>query len=155
VSKYSVNPSRTIGEKWSTSYKMYPEPKFPLYALGGAGFVLSRTFVQTAMDKGHIANFRSMSFEDVAIGMLAERTGFYPPVFFEGFNNYRSTIKVKHEIRCVKNGVSLSDCFQNDKSWPPKLDFRKILVQHRMEIKDMFDSHKSFTTLKGNICAFS
>ena len=57
---------------------LYPEPYYPRYCQG-AGFALSWKFVHCAASTNeHIAKARFMPFEDVAVGILAERCGYHP-----------------------------------------------------------------------------
>jgi len=69
-------PNRNDG-KWSVSNHTYPEPMFPRYCQG-AGFALSRNFLDCAVGNSHIARARFMPFEDVAVGILAERCRITP-----------------------------------------------------------------------------
>jgi len=61
-------------KKWYISYEIYPESEYPPYCQG-AGFALSRKFLDCAFGQGHAAQIRYMPNEDVAIGLLAERCG--------------------------------------------------------------------------------
>lgn len=58
--------------KWYISYEMYPEPEYPPYC-AGAGYALSRKFLDCAIGEGHAAHVRYQPNEDVAVGLLAER----------------------------------------------------------------------------------
>jgi len=59
-------------KKWYTPYEVYPESEYPPYCMG-AGYALSRKFLDCAFGNDHAARTRYMPNEDVAIGMLAER----------------------------------------------------------------------------------
>ena len=59
-------------KKWFIPYEVYPEPEYPSYAQG-AGYALSKKFLDCAIGERHAAATRYMPNEDVAIGMLAER----------------------------------------------------------------------------------
>mmetsp|Transcript_1001 Transcript_1001/g.1588 ORF Transcript_1001/g.1588 Transcript_1001/m.1588 type:complete len:338 (+) Transcript_1001:127-1140(+) len=61
-------------KKWYISHEIYPEPEYPPYCLG-AGYAISRHFLDCAIDQGHAAKVRYMPNEDVAVGLLAERCG--------------------------------------------------------------------------------
>lgn len=58
--------------KWYISYETYPEPEYPTYC-AGAGYAISRNFLDCAIGEGHVANVRYQPNEDVAVGLLAER----------------------------------------------------------------------------------
>jgi hypothetical protein len=60
--------------KWYISYETYAEPEYPPFCQG-AGFALSRKFLDCAVGDGHVAKVKYMPNEDVAVGMLAERCG--------------------------------------------------------------------------------
>jgi len=47
---------------------MYPEPRFPAVYPVGAGYGVSRKFIEDAFDGGHFMNLRLFAFEDVAMG---------------------------------------------------------------------------------------
>ena len=70
-----VPPYRGKKWKWAISREEYPEEWYPPYCLG-AGYSVSARFLNLAVD--HIANIRFMPFEDVAVGILAERCGILP-----------------------------------------------------------------------------
>jgi len=59
-------------KKWNISFQAYPEQSYPTYCQG-AGYALSRRFLDCAIGDGHAAMIRYMPNEDVAVGMLAER----------------------------------------------------------------------------------
>jgi len=67
-------PLRDPALKWHVTYEMYPEEMYPLYCQG-AGFATSRSFIKCAVEEHHIRDFRYNPFEDVSIGLLAERCG--------------------------------------------------------------------------------
>jgi hypothetical protein len=58
--------------KWFISYETYPEPEYPTYC-AGAGYALSRKFLDCAIGEGHVAHIRYQPNEDVAVGSLGER----------------------------------------------------------------------------------
>jgi hypothetical protein len=78
-----IKPLRNKKFKWGLSLDMYPEQYFPIYCQG-VGFAVSRKFLSCAaatihrtvtQENDHIGNMRFMPFEDVAVGLLAERCG--------------------------------------------------------------------------------
>jgi len=151
-------PIRDPGNKFSATYQMYPEPQFPTFCLG-AGYGVSRIFVETAIENNHISKMRRMAFEDVAMGMLAERMGnstFFPRTV-NYVRNFRGNTKELNDLekKCIQNGLPVSKCFEDDKWkgwWPPQLDLTDVMVQHRVDVDDMMNIHKSFVVpvLKAN-----
>jgi len=140
--QFQVLPSRDQTNKWPVTYKTYPEPKFPLYCQG-AGFGLSRTLVRTAVEGEHVARFRYMPFEDVSIGILAERCGKeFHAEMIPGVKVFRADTPKERD--CVNHSVPMSKCFEGDESWPPDANMRKQLIQHRVDgMDDMVRIHKS------------
>jgi len=140
--QFMVKPLREGDtKKWVMTYQTYPEPMFPLYCQG-AGFILSREFIDCAVNNHHISNFRYMPFEDVSVGILAERCGFHSHMV-AGVNVFREN--TKRERKCVNNGISMTECFKDDPDWPrvPINLFTELLIQHRVDTKeDMFNIHK-------------
>jgi len=57
---------------FSIPIETYPENKIPIHCKG-AGYALSRRFVDCAVGEGHVAQVRYLRIEDCATGMLAER----------------------------------------------------------------------------------
>lgn len=78
-----VEPLRSRSNKWSASMELYPEKLYPRYCQG-AGFALSWKFIQCAAStslsngRSHIADARFMPFEDVAMGLIAQRCNIEP-----------------------------------------------------------------------------
>jgi len=159
-------PKRDASVKWPVSYELYPEPMYPRYCQG-AGFALSRRFIECAAGLGSssssysssssssqhhngrydnaldgdispIANLRFMPFEDVSMGMIAERCN-VTPIMVERrrwINLYRT--QSTEEKNRVKEGL-------------PKIDKSKLtrpvmmnrIVQHRIYDEwDMMEHHK-------------
>lgn len=58
--------------KWHTPVEVYPETQYPTFCMG-AGYALSRRFLDCAFGKRLASNIRFMPNEDVATGLLAER----------------------------------------------------------------------------------
>mmetsp|Transcript_8332 Transcript_8332/g.10966 ORF Transcript_8332/g.10966 Transcript_8332/m.10966 type:complete len:449 (-) Transcript_8332:189-1535(-) len=138
--QFQVMPSRDPSNKWSVSYAVYPEPKFPLYCQG-AGFGLSRSLLSCA--EHVIPKIRYQPFEDASIGLLAERCG-YAPTMVAGVRVFRAD--TPKERACVNAATPMSECYKDDpQGWPPKPpNMSNILVQHRVETKeDMVNIHKS------------
>eukprot|EP00979_Chaetoceros_neogracilis_P004689 scaffold814_cov248-Chaetoceros_neogracile.AAC.9 len=111
-------------KKWFISYDIYPEPEYPPYCQG-AGFALSRHFLDCAVGQGHIARVRYMPNEDVAVGMLAERCGI-PTVNDDGI-----WIRWEHE-----DGITMDD---------------KIIQHYIKTEEEMRLHHKSVTGVLGPI----
>jgi len=128
---------REEGYKWPLSKKSYAEDWFPLYCQG-AGFALSKKFAECASAQKHIANVRFMPFEDVAVGMLAERCGIIP--------EWPTTAKVnvdRYHSDEAKLRTRSDDKRSNDLVAPPACMNNKI-VQHRIiNDNDMKEYHKA------------
>jgi hypothetical protein len=143
-------PIREPGNKFSATYQMYPEPEFPTFCLG-AGYGVSRNFVQSAVENNHISNIRRMAFEDVAMGMVAERmkNPDFSPTTINYVRNFRGNSKELNDLekKCIQDGLPVSKCFEDEKWkgwWPPQLDLTDVMVQHRVDLADMVNIHKSF-----------
>jgi len=139
VNTRAVKPDREPGHKWSVSLIMYPESQFPLNPVG-AGFGVSRNFVKDAFEEGHFMSFRPMAFEDVAIGMLAERTGYYSPKHIKGFvrddmgRKYR-----KWKVKCMLESIDMHSCF-NDVD--VGIDGNFTMIQHHVDADDFKIIHQ-------------
>jgi hypothetical protein len=92
--------------KWPLRVETYPEQQwFPRYCQG-AGFAVSKTFVDRAVGERdiHVANFKCTPFEDAAVGMLAERCNIDPQL--------PSTAIIKiypYQSDVAKKGTSIGD----------------------------------------------
>mmetsp|Transcript_16630 Transcript_16630/g.31497 ORF Transcript_16630/g.31497 Transcript_16630/m.31497 type:complete len:483 (+) Transcript_16630:279-1727(+) len=130
--------------KWPIRNETYPEPWFPRYCQG-AGFGISLRFLKCSAGRGHVSNIRFMPFEDVAVGMLAERCGVDPerPV----------TAKVRvfrYQSDEVKKRTRLGDTRTDDLVAPAACMMNKI-VQHRIiDEYDMEEHHR--TVLDPSYC---
>lgn len=141
--QFQVKPSRDKTNKWPVTYQTYPEPKFPLYCQG-AGFGLSRELVRTAVEGGHVENFRYMPFEDVSIGIIAERCGRdkFHATMIPGVKVFRADTKKERD--CVNRAIPMTECYKGDDSWPPDARMSHHLIQHRVDDRDdMISIHKS------------
>jgi Galactosyltransferase. len=141
--QFQVKPSRDKTNKWPVTYQTYPEPEFPLYCQG-AGFGLSRELVRTAVEGGHVENFRYMPFEDVSIGILAERCGRdkFHATMIPGVRVFRADTKKERD--CVNRAIPMTECYKGDDSWPPDARMSHHLIQHRVDDRDdMISIHKS------------
>merc|ERR1719162_2136998 len=126
--------------KWVVTYKMYPEPMFPRYCQG-AGFGLSRTLLDCAAGGHHVSDFRYIPFEDVSIGILAERCG-YEPIMTKGVKAFRAD--TEKERKCVRKNIPMTECYGDSEKWPPTPHMEGNLIQHRVETReDMDNMHKS------------
>ena len=141
--QFQVLPSRDRESKWPVTYQTYPEPKFPLYCQG-AGFGLSRELVKTAVDEKHVSMLRYMPFEDVSVGILAERSGGerFHATMISGVKVFRAD--TPKERKCVNYAVPMSKCYEGDDTWPPDAQMGTKLIQHRVDgQEDMITIHKS------------
>jgi len=137
---FQVPPLRDRTMKWVVTYKMYPEPMFPRYCQG-AGFGLSRTLLDCAVGDHHVSDFRYIPFEDVSIGILAERCG-YSPIMTKGVKVFRAD--TKKERKCVQKNIPMTECYRDGDEWPPTPHMEGNLIQHRVETReDMDNMHKS------------
>ena len=123
--------------KWPLREETYPESFYPRYCQG-AGFGISKKFLQCAVSQGHIANVRFMPFEDVAVGMLSERCGVSP--------QWPSTAAVKvfrYKSDEAKKRTQTGDK-RNDDLVAPGACMSGKIVQHRIiDDEDMEDHHKT------------
>ena len=113
-----------------------------IFSCQGAGFGLSRSLLDCAVDEDHIADFRYMPFEDVSIGIIAERCGF-KPTMIAGIKVFRAD--TPKERLCVKEGIPMKECYKDDSDWPPAIKMDSRIVQHRVETRD--DMNYLHTTL--------
>jgi hypothetical protein len=133
--QYQVAPLRDPQLKWAVSFKIYPEPMFPLYCQG-AGFGLSRLLLQCAVDGNHVSKFRYNPFEDVAIGILAERCG-KSPTMVAGVKVFRADSQEERDRVKLNRKAA-------DHHWKPPANMKGKLIQHRVETEeDMINHHKS------------
>jgi len=130
-------PLRDQTSKWPVSYELYPEPMYPRYCQG-AGFALSWKFIECATEEHHIASIRFMPFEDVSMGMIAERCQIEPTMIEEErwIRHYRTDSDEEKER--VREGMP-----KIDKSKLPRPDMNNRIVQHRIyDDWDMKEHHK-------------
>jgi hypothetical protein len=112
-------------KKWYISLEVYPEPMYPPYCQG-AGFAVSRKFLDCAVGRNHTSLIRYMPNEDVAVGLLAERCQIEP------INDDRIVIR-----------------WNSDEEEP---DMTNKIVQHYVTTeKHMRGHHKSVTGVRGPI----
>lgn len=113
-------------KKWYISYETYPEQEYPPYCQG-AGYAISRHFLDCAIGQGHAAKVRYMPNEDVAVGLLAERCGI--PIV----NDNRVSVRWDEEDGITMEGK---------------------IVQHYVKTeKEMRLHHKSATGVMGPLIA--
>jgi hypothetical protein len=117
--------------KWAVSFDIYPEELYPTYCQG-AGYALSRKFVRCAVEQGHINQFRYNPFEDVSIGLLAERCNVLP-VTDERVIQYRGDA-VEHMLA--------SDVAQTIRILPKPTMHGGKIVQHR--VKTHYDMYEHY-----------
>lgn len=134
-------PLRDPKNKYSISYEQYPEPTFPRYCQG-AGFALSRSFIECAVSDNHVARARYMHFEDVAVGILAERCEMLPLFDKKYIRLYRTNTQDEKD-RIKENGKI------DDYSSLPAANMTDRIVQHRIyNGLDMKDHHNILTSTK-------
>jgi len=130
--------------KWPVRKETYPERWFPRYCQG-AGFAISKKFVDCAVDQGSVANVRFMPFEDVAVGMLAERCDIDP--------QWPSTASMKvfrYQSDEVKIRTRTGDKRKDDLVAPAACMTDKILQHRIIDDFDMEQHHK--TVLDPSYC---
>lgn len=137
-----MKPLRSSVDKWSVSNSSYPEEFYPRYCQG-AGFALSRQLVDCIVDNHHIARMRFMPFEDVSMGMLAERCSVTLFIHaFELIQLYRT--KWPWGTADERNRVNNNLGRLPDGDWLPKADMTGKLIQHRINSDaDMIEHHLS------------
>jgi len=126
-------PLRSITRKWMVTYELYPEKFYPLYCQG-AGFAMSRKFVECISN--NVADFRYNPFEDVSVGLLAERCGVEPQSNFDAIKQYRTDeAGEKKQLNNVK---------QEEIYFLPRATMRRPKVlQHRVKTHyDMYAHYK-------------
>ena len=135
--QYQLPPVRDPGNKWALTNETYPEPMFPLYCQG-TGFGLSRSLMDCVA--ANTPYVRYMPFEDVAIGILAERCG-HRPIMMAGIKQFRA--ETEKEKACVRASIPMAECYRGE-AWPPKAAMNNKLIQHRVDSdEDMRNLHLS------------
>jgi hypothetical protein len=133
-------PLRDLKYKWSISLESYPEEFYPSYC-EGAGFALSRTLVDCMVDEDHIAQMRFMPFEDVSMGMLAERC--HVELFVnahELIHLYRTGYPYGSAQEYSRVDLNLGRLPDGD--WLPEANMTGRIVQHRINSDvDMIEHH--------------
>merc|ERR1712150_3409 len=133
-----VVPLRSKEDRWSISYELYPE-NYPRYCQG-AGYALSRNFVKCCVSENHIAEFRFMPFEDVSVGILAERCHISPTHDKEHFQMYRKETSRERKRVNTPNFV----LGKTDDDYLPSADMKGKILQHRIHgDTDMKNHHHS------------
>jgi len=100
---YEVHMEREAEYKWPLRVDCGLKPWFPRYCQG-TGFAVSKMFVDRAVGEGHVANVKFMPFEDVAVGMLAERCNIDPQL------PSTAIIKIyRYQSDVAKKGTSIGD----------------------------------------------
>ena len=129
-------PLRHPSRKWRITFELYPEEFYPLYCQG-AGFAMSKNFVSCMVDQNHLKQFRYNPFEDVSIGLLAERCGVQPTTNFAKIKQYRT--REASEIKQLVNTVNE----RKQIKFLPRPTMKDKIVQHRVKTHyDMFAHHK-------------
>lgn len=133
----SFMPLRGENDKWAVSEKLYPEPRYPRYCQG-AGFALSWKFISCAAGPSNfIDNARFMPFEDVAVGLIAQRCGIVPTMAEDKrlIHMYRTDRTEERER--VNQGLP-----KISKKKLPIPDMEGRIVQHR--IYDAWDMREHY-----------
>ena len=100
---------------------------------------MSRNFIECAVNQNHIEDIRFMPFEDVAVGMLAERCEVTPVKTRDrrAIRLYRT--KTKQEKKFVKLHLG-----KIERHRVPGADIRDRIIQHRIyDEEDMLEHHKT------------
>jgi len=127
-------PLRSPTRKWRVSFELYPEQVYPLYCQG-AGFAMSHDFVNCMST--HLAYFRYMPFEDVAVGLLAERCGITPVTDFKRIHQYRT--------QDANEKKQLNDAKTDEIYFLPRATMKGKVLQHRVKTHyDMYAHHKCY-----------
>lgn len=125
-------PLRSPTRKWMVTFELYPEEYYPLYCQG-AGFAMSRTFVQCISE--HLKDFRYNPFEDVSVGLLAERCGMPPVSDYAKIKQYRT--QDASELKQVNNEKREEIFFL------PRATMKGKVLQHRVKTHyDMYAHHR-------------
>lgn len=125
-------PLRSPTRKWRVSFDLYPEQVYPLYCQG-AGFAMSRDFVNCM--SMHLGYFRYMPFEDVAVGLLAERCGVTPVSDFKKIHQYRT--------QDANEKKQLNNEKREEIYFLPRATMKGKILQHRVKTHyDMYAHHK-------------
>lgn len=80
-----LRPHRWKGSESFMTFMTYPFAFYPPYCIG-IGYVISTKFLDCAVGGNHLARVRHMPYEDIAVGMLAERCG----ISFPNINDKRN-----------------------------------------------------------------
>jgi hypothetical protein len=131
----NFKPLRSPTRKWRVTFDIYPEEYYPLYCQG-AGFALSRKFVECMSN--HLAFFRYNPFEDVSIGLLAERCSMVPDTDFVRIKQYRT--EEAGEKKQLKNDERKEIFFL------PKATMKNKVLQHR--VKTHYDMYAHYKCVK-------
>lgn len=127
-------PLRHPSRKWRITFELYPEEYYPLYCQG-AGFAVSREMAKCITHEDNIKKFRYNPFEDVSVGLLAERCGFQHSSDCKLISQYRT--KSHDEIKQL-NGQKRSQI-----EILPKATMKEKVLQHRVKTHmDMYAHHK-------------
>jgi hypothetical protein len=130
----NYKPLRHPQRKWRVTFDLYPNIFYPLYCQG-AGFAVSRDMAQCITADENIRDFRYNPFEDVSIGLLAEKCGYPHTSDCKKIRQYRT--KDKGEIKQLNGQV-----IEEIKFLPPATMENRIL-QHRVKTHlDMYNHHK-------------
>jgi len=122
--------------KWPLRVETYPEAWFPRYCQG-AGFALSRKFA-TCAASDNISNVRFMPFEDVAVGLLAERCNIQPAYVLK--DRFHIDRYFSAEAR---NRVRIGDKHSDDLVPPPACMKNKIMQHRIIDEEDMKNYHQT------------
>jgi len=133
-----VKPLRGPNDKWAVSYETYPEPIYPRYCQG-AGFLISHKFSECMAGSGGLFQARYMPFEDVAIGLQAERCSITPRMA----ENPDQLRMYRANTARERDNVNFNKGKLNEKDLPTPNMVDKIL-QHRIHSNhDMEEHHKA------------
>jgi hypothetical protein len=129
-------PLRHPSRKWMITFDLYPEEFYPLYCQG-AGFAMSKDFASCMVDQNHLRYFRYNPFEDVSIGLLAERCGVQSKGNCRKVRQYRT--KEASEIKQLVG----EETERPTVTFLPRPTMKETIVQHRVKTHfDMYAHHK-------------
>jgi hypothetical protein len=125
-------PLRSPTRKWRVTFELYPEEYYPLYCQG-AGFAMSRKFITCIST--NLENFRYNPFEDVSVGLLAERCGIKAVSDFARIRQYRTDDASEKKM--------LNDSKKEEIFLLPRASMQGKILQHRVKTHyDMYAHHK-------------
>ena len=152
-SPQQLKPMRDPSSIWSVGKDDYPGDYYPEYCQG-AGYVLSRRFVSCAASKDNIGLVKYLKFEDVFVGILAERcqiTSIYDDVGWltRVRRSGRGQQETEREAILIQNGIRKIEL--RNLMWLPRSEMAGRILQHNiLDDQDMKDYYKSYVMHQRN-----